>query len=91
MVFIEVHHLRARPAAGDIREEARVRPVPAVNGLVGVADDEEIVIVTEKCQQEAALERVDVLELVDEDVAPPPALGCSKTAIRFERTCVAHQ
>ena len=91
VVFIEVHHLRARPAAGDVGQEARVRPVPAVNGLVGVADDEEILIVPEKCQQEAALERVDVLKLVDEDVAPPPALGCSKTAVRFECTCVAHQ
>ncbi len=61
MVLIEVHHLRARPAAGDIGQEAGVRPVPSVDGLVGVADDEQILVFPEKCQQEAALQWVDVL------------------------------
>ncbi len=58
-------------------EVAGVGSVPAVDGLVGVADDEQVVAVAQPPPQQPVLQRVDVLELVDEQVPEAPALGGS--------------
>jgi hypothetical protein len=52
-----------------------VGTVPGVDGLVGVAHDAEIGSAPEPPAQQSELERVDVLELVDEEVAEPPVSG----------------
>jgi hypothetical protein len=59
--------------------------------LVGVAHHEKVVIAIEEALEDLPLERVDVLELVDEDVCPPPTLTGCETAVRRKRLGVAYE
>ena len=47
MVLVEVEDLCVRPSLREVGEEGGVCPVPTVNGLVGVAHDEEVVVFAE--------------------------------------------
>ena len=49
------------PPLREVGQEAGVGAVPPVDGLVGVAHDEEVLVVPEQGQQQPALQRVDVL------------------------------
>ena len=65
MVAREVEHDRVGPGAHDLLEELGVGAVEAVDGLVRVADAEEIGIVARHLTQQRELQRVHVLGLVD--------------------------
>ncbi len=71
----QLDHLGARVVLGEAGEEPGVGAVPAVDRLVGVADHAQVGPVAQPGPQEALLERVDVLVLVDEQVAEAPVLG----------------
>jgi hypothetical protein len=58
-----------------VGEVAGVGAVPGVDGLVRVADDAQVVRSPSQASQQVELERVDVLELVDEEVPEAPVLG----------------
>ena len=64
---------RAAQQLGQVPEQRRVGAVECVDGLVRVADDEEVRLVAEESGQEAELRRVHILHLVDEEVPGPPA------------------
>ncbi len=91
MVVVETDHFGIWPSMGEVGQETRVGAVPTVDGLVGVAHHEQVLVVSEQGQQQPALERVDVLELVDEDVLPAPPLGGGEATVGLERVGVAHQ
>ena len=74
--------------AWEVRVEAvqvvGVGAVPAVDGLVGVADDAQVVAGGEPGAQQGELQRVDVLELVDVEVPEPPSLGVAEGSVATE-------
>ena len=63
-------------------EPAAVGAVPPVDGLVGVADHAQVGPAAAPGLEQGLLERVDVLELVDEQVAEPPATAAAKAPSR---------
>ena len=60
--------LRAREVGIEVQEIASRGPAPRVDGLVGVADDEEVLVPAAEHVHEPVLRLVDVLELVNHDV-----------------------
>ena len=70
---------------GQSIEQRRIGAVEAVDGLVGVAHHEEVGLVGEEGRQQAELGRVDVLHLVDEEVAGPPADGVGEGGVAGQR------
>ncbi len=75
VVVVEPQHGGAGQELGKSIEQGGVGTVPGVDGLAGVAHHEEIAVVPEPCLEQSPLGRVDVLELVDEEVPDPPPLG----------------
>ena len=69
-------------ALAEALEVAGVGPVPAVDGLVGVAHHAQVGAVAPPGVEQPELERVHVLELVHEQVLEAPALGCAKAPRR---------
>ena len=76
------HHLRSRPVValepddcgvrkppGEVQQVARRGPGERVDGLVGVADDGEVVAVAQPGREHPLLQRRDVLVLVDDKAA----------------------
>jgi hypothetical protein len=70
---------------GEAFEVVGVGAVPAVDGLVGVADDAEVVAAVQPGGQQGELQRVDVLELVDVEVPEPPPLGVAERLVGAQR------
>ena len=81
---VELDHLGRRPPAVDVEEEPGVGAVPAVDRLLRVADRGDVVAVAPPGLEQAELQRVHVLELVDEQVAEPPALGGRERVVVLE-------
>src|SRR5690606_11280335 len=81
---IEVDGLEGGPAAAELVEEAGVGAVPAVDRLVRVAHDEDVPAIAPPGLEQPELERVHVLELVDEEVAEPPALGGGEAGVPLD-------
>ena len=81
---LELDHLRRRPVAVDVEQEAGVGAVPAVDGLLRVADREHVVAGAPPRLEQPELQRVHVLELVDEEVAEAPALGGGEPVVLLE-------
>ena len=81
---VELDHLGRRPPAVDVEEEAGVGAVPPVDRLLRVADRGHVVAVAAPRLEQAELERVHVLELVDEEVAEPPALRGRERLVLLE-------
>ena len=94
------HHLRRRPivevelevlAAGEVPvevlEEARVGAREAVDRLGHVADDAEVVAFAQPRRDETDREPARILELVDEQVPEPPALGGGEHLVGLDRMC----
>ena len=71
---LELDHLGGRPPPVDVEEEPGVGAVPPVDRLLRVAHRGDVVAVASPRLEQPELQRVDVLELVDEQVAEPPAL-----------------
>ncbi len=71
-----------RKQVGEAVQQRGVGAVEAVDGLVRVADDEEVGLVGQHRGQEAELRGVDVLHLVDEEVAGAPADGVGELCCR---------
>ena len=67
------HHdgARARERAVEVQQVAHVRAAPGVDGLVGVAHHEQVLVVAGEHLHELVLQAVDVLELVDHNVLEP--------------------
>ena len=91
VVVVQADDLGLGPALREVGQEARVGAVPTVDGLVGVAHHEQVLVIPEQRQQQPALEGVDVLELVDEDVLPAPPLGRGEAPVGLEGVGVARQ
>ena len=68
-----VHHdgVRASKALVEIEQVLHVGPAPSVDGLIGIADDEQVAMIAGKHLHELVLKPIDVLELVDHDVFEP--------------------
>ena len=74
---------------GEVGQQRRVGAVPAVDRLVRVADDAQVDAVAQPALQQAVLHRVDVLELVDEQVAEAPARRGGELRVVVQR-CAGH-
>ena len=77
--------LCAREVRGEAREVGGVGAGEAVDRLVAVTDDAEIVRVAEPRAQQPELRGAGVLELVDVQVAEAPALRCRELRVALER------
>jgi hypothetical protein len=84
VVVVHLDDRRSGEVVGEPGEVRRVGPVPAVDGLVGVTHDTEVVAVAEPTAEQPELQRVHVLELVDEEVAEPPALRIAERAVGLQ-------
>ena len=85
VVVVEPQDPGARHERREIGQEGGVRPVPAVDGLVGVPDGEEVAVVAAQQCEQSELRGVHVLHLVDEEVAIPPADGLRERLDRSPR------
>src|SRR6202012_5874946 len=70
VVLLQADGLRAREVVEELLHVFDFRPAPAVDGLVVVADDEGLARAAGKDAYPRVLQRVGVLEFVDEQVAP---------------------
>ena len=68
VVVVHENRARAGKARVEVEQVAHVGATPGVDGLVGVTDHEEVVVVPLQDLHELVLKAVDVLELVDHDV-----------------------
>ena len=68
-------------------ERADVGAVPAVDGLVGIADDAEVGSLGAPRLEQMELQWVDVLELVDEEMSEPPPLHGGEVTVVAHRAC----
>ena len=74
-----------RKQVGQAGQQGGVGAVEAVDRLVGVADHEEVRLVGQHGGEEAELGGVDVLHLVDEEVAGAPADGVGELRVTRQR------
>jgi hypothetical protein len=84
VVLLELHDRRAGVVAPETADVAHVRAAPAVDALIVVADDAQVVVPAHELPQEPVLRRVRVLELVDEHIveAAADAVGlCTDAAL----------
>ena len=68
------HHqdgLAIRKLLVQIKQVFDVCPAPGINGLIRIADHEQVFVITAQRQHELILQLVDVLKLVDHDVFQP--------------------
>ena len=68
----------AREVALEVLDVAYVGRAPGVDALIGVTDDGNVPVARGELAGEAVLNRVRVLELIDEDVLVGPAYFCAK-------------
>ena len=73
VVVLQADHAGRGVTVGQAFEEGGVGPVPGVDGLIGITDHAEVEAVAQPGLQQPELGRVDVLELVDEQVPVAPA------------------
>ncbi len=92
MVRLEPHHAGPGELLGHAVQQLGICAVPAVHGLVRVADDEEIRLLAREEAQEPVLRVAQVLHLVDEQVAVPPTdrLGEGRVLLQ-EVSAVPHE
>ncbi len=85
VVVVEPQDGGTRQELGEAVEQRGVGPVPRVDGLARVTDDEQVAPVSEPGLEQAPLRGVHVLELVDEDVSDAPPLGRGRGSVVFEQ------
>ena len=71
VVFHHKDGLRRRIVSVEIQQIFHVRAAPGVDGLIRVADDEEVFVVIAEHLHQLVLQLVDILKLVDHDVFEP--------------------
>jgi hypothetical protein len=71
IVLLELDDLRAGEQLGEPQDVGRVGAAPAVDRLVVVADDHQVLVIGDQVADQAELRGVGVLELVDEHEAEP--------------------
>ena len=81
---VESHDRRAPHQRGQPQQERRIGAVPAVDRLVRVAHHAEVGPSPTPGLEEVELQRVDVLELVDEEVAEAPPLRSGEVGLVVE-------
>ena len=74
VVFLQADGHKVRALSPQPGEDFRVAAAEAVDGLIRIPDDEELFAAPAPFPYQAVLERVDVLELVDEQVGETAAL-----------------
>ncbi|MEZ5262084.1 MAG: hypothetical protein R2755_09955 [Acidimicrobiales bacterium] len=85
VVGAQLHDLPAVEQLDQPVEEGGVGAVPPVDRLVGVTHRAQVTVRPEPRQQQFELQRVHVLELVDEEVAEAVALGLGEGRVGSER------
>ena len=75
----------------EVQDVPQLGPAPAVDGLVGVADDEDVVAVFGELAQQDVLREVRVLVLVDQDAAEALAGGPPRVGVLVEQAHSAEQ
>ena len=67
------HHdgTRAGKALIEIKQQLHVRAAPRIDGLIRVADHEQVLVIALQHLHKLVLQRIDILELVDHDVFQP--------------------
>ena len=67
------HHdgARAREALIEIEQQLHVRAAPCIDGLIRVADHEQVLVIALEHLHELVLQCIDILELVDHNVFQP--------------------
>jgi hypothetical protein len=84
VVFVQTQYLAAGPGTSEASEQPRIRPVPPIDRLVGVTYHTKIDRRPQPGSQKTVLQRVHVLELVDEEVPPPPVLRRRELSVSFD-------
>ena len=74
IVLLEAHDLGARIVVLEVEDVADVRASPLVDRLIAVAHDAHVAVLGREEPDDAVLRAVGVLVLVDEHVAPEPAV-----------------
>ena len=74
IVLLEPDHAGARIVPLEVEDVADVRPAPLVDRLVGIADAADVAVLAGEEADDPVLRAVGVLVLVDQDVAPEPAV-----------------
>ena len=87
VVALQPHHGGLREAPGEVQQELRGGAGERVDGLVGIADDREVVTLAEPGVEHPLLQRGDVLVLVDDEaaVAVPELLGDRRVVLDRRR------
>ena len=80
VVLLEAKQLRGRVILGEAREVLHARAAPAVDGLVVVAHHERRAVLARHQQRPRVLDRVRVLELIDQHV--PEAMLVMREELR---------
>ena len=80
----EVDGPGCREPTSEVSHEVGIRPVPAVDGLVGVTNEGEIGVVADDGEEEVALRRVQVLRFVEAQVLVAPPDGCGEASVVVE-------
>ena len=85
IVLLEPHDVRVGKVLVEVEDVADVRPAPAVDRLIVVADDAEIAVAAREQLHELILRAVRVLVLVDEEIAELAAVLLQLTRILGEQ------
>ena len=68
-VVLEHHDsARAREVLIEIEQQLHIRAAPRIDGLIGIADHEQVPVIALQHLHELVLQRIDILKLVDHDV-----------------------
>ena len=81
VVLPKLDHRGTREVGGEAVQVVGVGTVPGVDGLVRIAHDAEVGSTVQPRREEHELQRVDVLELVHEEVAETPPLCIGETPV----------
>ncbi len=91
IVLFEADRLRARKIAQEMLHVLHARAAPAVDRLIVVADDEDLAGLAREHANPRVLQRVRVLEFVDQQVAPAFAVMCEQLIVGEEQLVRAQQ
>ena len=69
VVALQAHHRGVGESPREVQQVARCGAGERVDGLVGVADDGDVVAIPQPCVQHPLLQRGDVLVFVDDEAA----------------------
>ena len=90
VVLVQPDDLGAPEDLGQPVQQRRVGAVEPVDGLVGVAHDEEVGLIGQQRGEQPELGRVHVLHLVDEEMAGAPADGIGECGVAGQRVGAGH-